>query len=205
MAAAPAGAADAIQYNRDIRPILAENCFACHGPDSASRKADLRLDKREVAVEMKAIVPAKADESVLVQRILSTDPEELMPPPSTKKQLTPEQKELLRRWIANGAEYEAHWSLQSPQRPQLPAITRSLWVRNPIDQFVLSGLESRGLAPAPEADKRTLARRLSLDLTGLPPAPELVEAFVADTSDGAYEKLVDQLLAMPQWGEHRAR
>jgi hypothetical protein len=194
-----------IVYNRDIRPILAENCFACHGPDSASRKAELRLDRREVAIEATAIVPGKPDESSVVDRIFSSNPDEVMPPPATKKQLTAAQKELLKQWIATGAEYQPHWSFIAPQRPALPAVKDAAWVRNPIDAFVLAKLDSLGLMPAPEADRRTLARRLSLDLTGLPPAPETVEAFVNDPAPDAYEKLVDQLMATPQWGEHRGR
>ena len=194
-----------IAYNRDIRPILAENCFACHGPDSAARKGDLRLDRADMATAMKAIVAGKPDESGVVHRIFSADPDEVMPPPSTKKTLSVEQKEMLKRWIASGAQYQPHWSFIAPKRPALPAVKQADWVRNPIDTFVLSRLEAAGLTPAAEADRRTLARRLSLDLTGLPPAPEIVDAFVADQSAGAYEKYVDKLMESPQWGEHRGR
>jgi hypothetical protein len=194
-----------LEYNRDIRPILAENCFACHGPDSASRKADLRLDKREVAVELGAIAPGKIAESGLVERIASDDPDLVMPPPETKKKLTDAQQETLRRWIAQGAEYQAHWSLIPPTRPEPPAVKNGAWVRNPIDAFILAKLEAAALSPAPEADRRTIARRLCLDLTGLPPEPKLVEEFVADPSENAYEKLIDTLMALPQWGEHRGR
>jgi len=198
-------AAEKLQYNRDIRPILAEHCFACHGPDSAARKADLRLDQRDVAVEMGAIVPGKPDASALVARIQATDPDEVMPPPATKKKLTPQQKELLAQWIAQGAEYQPHWSLIPPQRPEVPQVRNAAWVRNPIDAFILAKLEAAGLTPAPEADRRTLARRLSLDLVGLPPDPELVEAFVRNPSPRAYEELVQTLLDSPHWGEHRGR
>ncbi len=198
-------AADKLEYNRDIRPILNENCFACHGADSAARKADLRLDRREKATEGMVIIPGKPQESELVLRILSADPEEQMPPPATKKTLTAEQKEKLQRWIAEGAEYQPHWSFIAPQRPALPAVKDAAWVRNPIDQYVLAKLEANGLTPAPEADRRTLARRLSLDLTGLPPAPELVDKFINDKSPDAYEKFVEKLLESPGWGEHRAR
>jgi len=194
-----------LEYNRDIRPILADNCFACHGPDSAARKADLRVDRREAVIEMGALTPGKPDESELLRRVLSSDPEEQMPPPATKKKLTPEQTETLRRWIEAGAEYEPHWSLIAPQRPELPSVQDAAWVRNPIDHFILAKLEASQLRPAPEADRRTLARRLSLDLIGLPPDPKLVEEFVNDASENAYEKLVDKLLESPQWGEHRAR
>ncbi|MEX2176137.1 MAG: DUF1553 domain-containing protein [Pirellulaceae bacterium] len=194
-----------LQYNRDIRPILTENCFACHGPDSAARKVDLRLDQRDAAVEYGAIVPGKPDESALVERVHATDAEMVMPPPETKKQLTAAQKETLRQWVADGAEYEPHWSFVASQRPELPAVKNAAWVRNPIDAFVLAKLEAQNLSPAPEADRRTLARRLSLDLTGLPPSPQLVEEFVADSSPSAYENLVDKLMQSKQWGEHRGR
>src|SRR5262245_31942155 len=194
-----------LEYNRDVRPILADNCFKCHGPDSASRKAELRLDQREVAVVKAAIVPGKPMESGLVNRIFSDDAEEQMPPPSSHKKLTAAQKDVLKRWVAQGAEYQAHWSLIAPKRPALPAVKNTAWPRNAIDYFILAQLEAAGLQPAPEADRRTLARRLSLDLTGLPPAPDVVEGFVKDTSPGAYEALVDRLLATKQWGEHRGR
>jgi hypothetical protein len=196
---------DAIEFNRDIRPILSENCFACHGPDSAARKADLRLDRREAAVEAEAIVPSDPEASELVARIDSDDNTLMMPPKSSNKTLTAEQKGLLKRWIAAGAEYQPHWSFIAPRRPEPPAVKDEAWVRNPIDRFVLATLERHGLSPAPEADRRTLARRLSLDLTGLPPAPAVVDAFVADTAPDAYERLVDRFMATPQWGEHRAR
>jgi hypothetical protein len=202
---AKASASGKIAFNRDIRPILAENCFSCHGPDSAARKADLRLDKREMAVESGAIVPGKADESELIRRIFSTDPDEAMPPAGSHKTLKPQQKELLKKWIASGAEYQLHWSFIAPTRPQPPVVKNEKWVRNPIDRFILARLEEQGLQPAPEADRRTLARRLSLDMTGLPPAPAEVEAFVNDTSPDAYEKLIDRLQASPHWGEHRGR
>jgi len=198
-------AADTLSYNKDIRAILVENCFGCHGADSASRKADLRLDDRDAAVESGAIVPGDPDSSVALDRIFSDDPEEVMPPPSTKKVLTPEQKELLKRWIAEGAEYQPHWSFIPPARPALPAVKNEAWSRNPIDRFILARLEQEGLTPAAEADRRTLARRLALDLTGLPPEPALVDAFVADPHPDAYERLVDTLLASLEWGEHRGR
>ncbi|MDB5390348.1 MAG: Planctomycete cytochrome [Planctomycetaceae bacterium] len=197
--------ADMLEFNRDIRPILAENCFRCHGPDSAARKADLRLDKRDNAIQLKAIIPSKPDESELVARILTADPEQIMPPPNSHKKLTAEQKEKLKLWIAQGAEYQPHWSFIAPQRPMPPAVKNAAWIRNPIDNFVLAKLESMGLAPAPEADRRTLARRVSLDLTGLPPVPALVEKFVQDQAQDAYEKYVDEVLKSPNWGEHRAR
>jgi hypothetical protein len=203
--AAPAWAGDKIEYNRDIRPILAENCFACHGPDSASRKARLRLDRHDTAVKAGAIAPGKPEDSEMVRRIFADEPKELMPPPATNKKLTQAQKELLKRWIAGGAEYQIHWSFLPPVRAPLPKVKNEAWVRNAVDRFVLAKLEALRLAPAGEADRRTLARRLSLDLTGLPPAPADVEAFVADTAADAYEKLVDRFLRSAHWGEHRAR
>ncbi len=200
-----AAAADKLSFNRDIRPILAENCFACHGPDSASRKAGLRLDRREVAVKAGAIAPGNPDDSELINRIFATKSDEVMPPPSIHKQLTGAQKEKLKAWIAAGAEYQPLWSFIPPVRPAPPAVREAGWVRNPIDRFVLAALEQRGMPPAPEADRRTLARRLSLDLTGLPPPPEMVEAYVHDPAPNAYEKLVERLIESPHWGEHRAR
>lgn len=199
-----------LEYNRDIRPILSENCFACHGADSASRKASLRLDRFEDAVLPRkdakpAIVPGKPDGSEVVSRIFEKNEDDIMPPAKSHKVLKPEQKEILKRWIAEGARYQAHWSLIAPIRAPMPQVKDKHWVRNPIDSFVLARLEKEGLKPAPEADKRTLARRVALDLTGLPPTPEQVEAFVKDKSKDAYEKLVDQLLASPHWGEHRGR
>jgi hypothetical protein len=194
-----------IEYNRDIRPILTENCFACHGPDSAARKADLRIDQRDAAVAMKAIVPGKPDESEMIRRILTDDDRDLMPPLKTNKKLKPEQKALLKKWVEQGAEYQAHWSFITPTRPAVPQVKDKSWVRNPIDAFVLAKLEAAGLKPAPEADRRTLARRLALDLTGLPPEPADVEAFVNDKSEMWYEKYVEKLLATVQWGEHRGR
>jgi hypothetical protein len=198
-------AAEPLSFNKDIRPILVENCFSCHGADSAGRKADLRLDQRDDAVESGSIVPGDTDSSVMLDRIFSDDPDEVMPPPSLKKTLSAEQKELLKRWIAEGAPYEPHWSFVPPKRPELPPVKKVDWVRNPIDRFILSRLEAEGLAPAAEADRRTLARRLSLDLTGLPPEPAIVEAFVADPHPDAYDRLVDSMLASLEWGEHRGR
>jgi hypothetical protein len=206
---------DKIEFNRDIRPILSENCFACHGADSAARKASLRLDHFEDATAARkdkdgkdtspAIVPGKAEASELIRRITATDADDLMPPPKSHKTLSARQKDLLKLWITDGAKYQAHWSLIAPTRPEPPKVRNRRWGRNPIDDFILSRLEHEGLKPAPEADRRILARRVSLDLTGLPPAPEEVEAFVKDSSPNAYEKLVDSLLASPSWGEHRAR
>ncbi len=200
-----ADSSEALSFNRDIRSILVENCFSCHGADSAGRKADLRLDQRDQAVESGSIVPGDPDSSVMLDRIFSDDPEEVMPPPETKKTLTPEQKALLVRWIKEGAEYEPHWSFIPPAKPAVPAVKNESWVKNPIDAFILARLEAKGLAPAPEADRRTLARRAAFDVTGLPPDPAAVEAFVADARPDAYERYLDSLFAMPEWGEHRGR
>jgi hypothetical protein len=197
--------APAPAYNRDIRPILAENCFACHGPDAGARKAGLRLDQRDAAVKKGAIVPGDPDKSELVHRIFWDEPAKVMPPPRTKKTLTDRQKDLLKRWVAAGAEYQIHWAYIPPARPDPPAVKDEKWVRNPIDRFILARLEGEGLAPSPEADRETLIRRVSLDLTGLPPTPAEVDAFTADKSPDAYEKLVDRLLAEDAFGEHWAR
>src|SRR5882724_10598686 len=167
--AGAAPASGSIEFNRDIRPIISENCFACHGTDSASRKAGLRLDRPEDATAPRkdsqpAIVPGKPDASLLIQRINASDPDDIMPPVKSHKVLTAQQKDLLKRWIAAGAQYQPHWSLIAPKRPALPTVQNRRWVRNPIDYFILARLEQAGLQPAPEADRRTLARRLSLDL-----------------------------------------
>ncbi len=199
-----------LSYNRDIRPILSENCFTCHGPDSAARKANLRLDSFEAATATRkdskpAIVPGKPDESEAIRRILTSDDDDRMPPPKSKKILKSEQKEMLKRWVESGAKYEAHWSFLAPTRPSVPNVKNEGWVKNPIDAFLLARLEQEGLEPAEEADRRTLARRVSLDLTGLPPEPSLVDSFLKDTTSNAYEHLVDELLNSEQYGEHRAR
>ncbi len=254
-------------YNRDVRPILAENCFPCHGPDSAARKADLRLDRPQEATADRggraAIVPGKPETSELVRRLTTAPPALRMPPLTSHKSVTPEQVATLKRWIAAGARYELHWAYIPPRLPAVPAIpaewtgglrpsprtsgagarfagggtpdertngrtkhagqpqraaspdnlqsairnpqSPKAWPRNPIDAFVLDRLLKAGLTPAPEADRRTLARRLSLDLTGLPPDPADVEAFLKDTRPDAYEQLVEKYLASPHWGEHRGR
>jgi hypothetical protein len=202
--AAAAPAVPALEFNRDIRPILSENCYLCHGPDKSHRKAKLRLDVREAAVEKQAIVPGKPDESEVIKRIFNTDPDDVMPPPDTHKKLTAAQKETLKRWIAAGANYEPHWSYTPVRRAEPPAVKERAWAKNPVDLFILQSLEAKQLKPSAEADKRTLIRRLSLDLTGLPPTPEQLKAFLGDTSPKAYEKLVDSLLASPHYGERMA-
>jgi hypothetical protein len=192
-------------FRFDIRPILSKNCFACHGPDEEHRQADLRLDKRDAAVEFGAILPGEPDASEFIRRITSTDESERMPPPESGRQLSPQEIEKLKQWIASGAEYSRHWSYEPPQRPELPTVSRPDWCKNGVDHFVLAKLEQAGLAPEPEADRHRLIRRLSLDLIGLPPTIEEVDAFVADERPDAYERLVDRLLASPAYGEHWAR
>ena len=193
-----------ISFNRDVRPILSDHCFTCHGPDAGKRKAKLRLDVREAALAKEAFVPGDPDGSELIYRIHADDPEERMPPPETRAPLTAAQKETLRRWIAEGAEYEAHWSYLPLARPVVPAVVRKDWVRTPVDAFVLARLEDEGIAPAGEASRRDLLRRLSLDLIGLPPTPEEIAAFLTDTRPGAYERQVERLLASPHYGERMA-
>ena len=204
-----APSAHGVTYNRDIRPILSENCFPCHGTDSASRKAGLRLDHFETATNKLddgaiAIVPGRPDKSEMIRRILATD-DDHMPPAKVNKVLKPAQMELLKKWIAAGAKYEPHWAFIPPKKTVPPQVRNPQWVQNPIDNFILARLDQAKLKPNIEADRRTLIRRVTLDLTGLPPTPAEVEAFVADRSPDAYEKVVDRLLASPQWGEHRAR
>ena len=193
-----------VGFNQYIRPILSDNCFYCHGPDKNHRQADLRLDDRDIAVNTKAIVPGKPDDSEMMKRILCVSEDERMPPVATHKTLTDRQKQLLKTWIAQGAKYELNWAYIAPVRPVPPKVKNTAWVKNSIDKFILATLESNGLAPAEEADRRTLLRRLSLDLTGLPPTCEEVNAYLADTSADAYEKQVDRLLASPHYGERMA-
>ena len=186
-----------LDYNESIRPILSENCFYCHGPDANKRKAKLRLDVRAEALAKQAFVPGKPAESELLKRLVSKDPEEVMPPPDSHRTVTPAQRELLSRWIAEGANYQEHWTFVAPARPPLPANGE----RHPIDAFIVAKLKTAGLALSPEAPKATLLRRVTLDLTGLPPTPEETAAFLADGSADAYEKQVDRLLASPRYGE----
>ena len=193
-----------LSFNHDIRPILSDNCFRCHGSDKNSRKAKMRLDVREEALAKEAFVPGNAGESELIKRIYTTNEDDVMPPPDSHKTLTAAQKDLLKRWVAKGANYEPHWSFIKPTRPELPKVGNKKWVANPIDTFVLAQLEAKKIKPSTEADRRTLLRRLSLDLTGLPPTPDEVASFVNDKSANAYAKQVDRLLASTHFGERMA-
>jgi hypothetical protein len=193
-----------VEFNRDIRPILSENCFYCHGQDGNKRKADLRLDVRQIAVDSGAIVPGNPAKSSLIHRIHSTDTDEVMPPMDANRRLNQAQKELLETWIESGAAYEKHWAFVTPQRPVEPQVKNGTWVRNAIDRFVLEKLETVGVLPSPEADPATLIKRLSIDLTGLPPSPSEVDAFVATPDPLAYEQLVERLLNSRHYGERMA-
>src|ERR1043165_1170387 len=198
-----------VDFNRDIRPVLSDNCYACHGPDSNKRKAGLRFDLKEAALarlksDNFAIVPGDVAKSALIERITATNEEDRMPPLKTGKHLTGTQIDLLRRWIAQGAEWKPHWSFIKPERPPLPEVKNKRWCRTPIDHFILARLEKERLSPSGEADKATLIRRVTFDLTGLPPTPEEVDALLADDSADAYDKLVDRLLQSPRYGEHEA-
>ncbi|MDQ3013229.1 MAG: DUF1549 domain-containing protein, partial [Acidobacteriota bacterium] len=199
-----------VSFNRDIRPIFSDTCFRCHGPDKNARQAGLRLDIREEALRktksgIVPIVPGKPDESEIIRRVFSTDKHEIMPPEDAHKILTALQKETIKRWVAEGARYEGHWAYQPIVRPALHEIRNpKSAIRNPIDAFIQARLakESQSLlTPAPEADRRTLIRRVALDLTGIPPTPEEVAAFLNDKSPNAYERLVDRLLASPRYAE----
>ncbi|MFO0881049.1 MAG: PSD1 and planctomycete cytochrome C domain-containing protein [Gemmataceae bacterium] len=201
----PAKPTQKVDFNREIRPILTETCFACHGPDPKKRKADLRLDQRDAAIKHGALVPGKSVGTEMFDRLVSTEPGKLMPPAKSGKKLTPSQIELIRRWLNEGGHYADHWAFVPPKRAPLPAVKNAAWSRNPIDRFILARLEAEGLAPEPEADRVTLLRRVTLDLTGLPPTLAEVDAFLADQSPTAYEKVVDRLLKSPRYGEHMGR
>ena len=193
-----------ISFTRQIKPILANRCFVCHGPDRMENAAELRLDLRDEAVPA-AIKPGDAEHSEVMVRITSTDPEIKMPPATSKKPgMTEGEIALVRQWIDQGAEYDAHWSYVKPQRPAVPAVKAAAWPASPIDNFVLAKLEEKGIAPAAATDRRTLLRRLCFDLIGLPPTPEEMDEFEADKSDQAYEKVVDRLLASKHFGERMA-
>jgi hypothetical protein len=206
----PAARADQprVEFNRQIRPLLSDRCFRCHGPDARQRKADLRLDV-EMSAKAKrdgepALVPGKPDDSELFRRVTSDDDTERMPPPGAGKPLTREEIGLLRHWIADGAEYQPLWSFLPPRRPRPPPVHNTAWPQNPIDQFILARLDAEGLSPSPAADTISLVRRISLDLLGLAPVPEDVDAFLADSDPEAFQRFVDRLLASPHFGERMA-
>ncbi|NND98474.1 MAG: DUF1549 domain-containing protein, partial [Pirellulaceae bacterium] len=192
-----------VDFNRDVRPILSENCYHCHGPDDAARQADLRLDTEAGAKEY-AIIAGDADASDLVDRITSDDPDAVMPPPDSERSLTAEQIDLLRRWIDEGGNYQTHWSFIAPAKSELPALRDPSRARNAIDPFVLAPLEDKGIEPAPPADRETLIRRVTFDLIGLPPTLPELDAFLSDTSPGAYSRLIDRLLNRDEFGERMA-
>ena len=211
----PARVANAqhLDFNQDVQPILASHCFSCHGPDPEMRKAGLRLDLEEAAMKKRpghpdAIVPGYPEKSELVKRIESKDPHHLMPQTSLgeAKPMKPEEIAILREWVKEGGAYRPHWAFEKPSKAPLPvAAQQDGWAKTPIDAFILARLKKEGLHPSPEADKETLIRRVTLDLTGLLPAPAEVSGFVKDNSPQAYERLVDGLLARPSYGEARAR
>ncbi len=210
LAAAEVAQPAAIDFARQIRPILSDNCFSCHGPDEQARKSKLRLDTKDGAFAAGksgeiAIVPGHSSKSEIIARIISKDEEAVMPPPKSGKKLTAEQLSLLKRWIEEGAAWQSHWAFEAPKRPEVPAPKGANWTRNEIDRFILARLEQEGLQPSQEADKARLIRRVTYDLTGLPPQPEEVEAFTSDRGADAYEKVVDRLLKSPRYGEHMAR
>jgi hypothetical protein len=190
-----------VRFNTDVLPILSQNCFLCHGPDEKTRKARLRLDTRKGALAV--VVPGKADDSELIRRI-NADEDEVMPPHKTNRRLSAEQKALLRRWVDEGAVWGKHWAYETPARPPVPSVSNPAWPRSAIDSFVLARLDREGLAPSAEAPRETLLRRVTLDLTGLPPTPAEVDAFLADRSPDAYEKVVDRLLGSPRYAERMA-
>jgi hypothetical protein len=198
-----------IHFNRDIRPLLADACWKCHGPDTKANTSGVRLDTRagalaEIEKGRFAVVPGKPEQSELYKRLVTSDKSDKMPPAKSNKSLTPAQIDLFRRWILDGAEYQGHWAFLPPRKSPVPAVKNAAWVRTPIDAFLLAGMERDGLAPSPEADRITLLRRLSFDLTGLPPTPEEADAFVADKDPAALEKAADRLLASPHYGERMA-
>ena len=194
--------ADEVRFNRDVRPILSQKCFVCHGPDADTREADLRLDEEDGVQE--AFAAGDLDDSIAWQRIVSDDADEMMPPPDSRLALSDAEKATLQQWIEQGANWQGHWAFIAPRRPEVPSVKQMSRVSNPIDAFILARLEKTGVEPVGTADRATLIRRLSLDITGLPPSPDEVDAFVNDKSPDAYEKLVDRLLASKHFGERLA-
>jgi len=204
------GADDRVDYSRDIRPLLSNTCYKCHGPDSNERQASLRLDSRKAATTeldsgSTAIVPGNRGKSELWARITAKDPALKMPPRGSGKKLTPEQIALIGKWIDQGADYRKHWSFIPPRKAKLPKVANMSWVGNPIDRFILAKLTKEGLKPSPPADKTTLIRRVTFDLNGLPPTLKEIDDFLKDDSPDAYERVVDRLLKSPHYGEHRTR
>ena len=194
--------ADEVQFNRDVRPILSQKCFVCHGPDEATREADLRLDEEEGIAN--AFAAGSLDDSTAWHRITSDDPDEQMPPPDSRLEITAAERDTLKRWIEQGTKWQGHWAFIPPQRPEVPDVKQMARVNNPIDAFIFAKMESAKIEPLERADRATLIRRLSLDIIGLPPSPEEIDAFVHDKSPNAYEKLVDRLLASEHFGERLA-
>jgi mono/diheme cytochrome c family protein len=212
--AASAAAPVAVDFARDVKPILSDNCYKCHGPDAAARKGDLRLDTLDPKLGplaprdgYKIIEPGNLDDSTLVMRITSDDDDVKMPPPTSNRKLTPQQIDVLTRWVAQGAKWGKHWSFEKPKRPPVPAlpVPAAQGAVNPIDNFILARLNKEGIKPSPAADKTTLLRRAALDLTGLPPSPAELDAFINDSSVDAYEKQIDRLIASKHFGERQAR
>ena len=209
LACAVASCPGAIDFQREIRPLLSDNCFQCHGPDSGSRYSGLRLDLKESIFGSRkngtVVSPGKPAESLLFQRISAQDAARRMPPATSHKSLTAAQVTRIKNWIEEGAPWVEHWAYKAPVAVTPPAVRNTAWARSPVDRFILAKLEAKGLDPAPAADKRTLLRRVALDLTGLPPTPAETEAYLKDTSAEAYEHMIDRFLASPHFGEHRAR
>ncbi|MGK0220222.1 MAG: hypothetical protein ACI9HE_003732 [Planctomycetota bacterium] len=210
---AAAASQQEVRFNRDVRPLLADRCFHCHGPDAHDRKGKLRLDRADgpqgattARDGIQAIRPGSLEDSELWYRLTTTDEHDLMPPLDSNKQpLDAQERELIKRWIEQGAPYQDHWAFVAPTQPSAPQVADEAWLEQPLDGFVLRQLESQGLAPSPKADKRTLLRRASFDLTGLPPTLDEIQAFLEDDDAGAYERVLDRLLSSPRFGEHRAK
>ena len=200
--------AQTVSFNRDIRPILSNNCFHCHGPDAAHREADLRLDDETSALADRggyvALAAGDLSKSEAWQRILSEDPDLVMPPPDSHKELTSDEKSRIRAWIEQGAKYEGHWSFLTPNKSSLPVVDKGRFNKNPIDRFIFEGLSKADLKPSPQASKEILIRRATFDLIGLPPTTEEIFAFLKDDQPGAYERVVDRLLQSPRFGERMA-
>jgi len=200
--------AASIEYDRDVRPIFSDNCYQCHGPDEKARKAKLRLDMKDSAFRVEdgvaIIKPGKSAESELFRRITTQDLDDLMPPPKSNHKLTPRQIDLIKQWIDSGAKWSSHWAFNPIQSPQLPVIRNKQWPANEIDRFILARLERENLSPPPQADRERIIRRVTFDLTGLPPTLSEIDAFLADKSPNAYEKVVDRLLQSPRYGERMA-